>query len=163
MRRFLPFVLVTALAALSVAAQQQTDALPADGGDIQITPIMHSSVQLQYAGKVIQVDPVAKFDNVEIPLLGKFDALKPADLILVTDIHPENLDTDEIAKLRKPGAPVVVPAAVAAQGGAKISAPTVMANGGEKGGRGGQHRSRADVQPYTRAETGRAVPSEGSR
>jgi L-ascorbate metabolism protein UlaG (beta-lactamase superfamily) len=132
MKRFLPFVLVSALAAVSVAAQQQSDALAADGGDIQITPIMHSSVQLQYAGKVIQVDPVAKYDNVELPLLGKFDALKPADLILVTDIHPENLDSDEIVKLRKPGAPVVMPAAVATQAGAKISAPTVMANGDKK-------------------------------
>src|ERR1700674_2918570 len=132
MKKLIALVFVTALAAVSVAAKQQTDALPADGGDIQITPIMHSSVQLEYAGKVIQVDPVAKYDNVELPLLGKFNALKPADLILVTDIHAENLDTDEIAKLRKPGAAVVIPAAVATQAGAKISAPTVMANGDMK-------------------------------
>jgi L-ascorbate metabolism protein UlaG (beta-lactamase superfamily) len=132
MKKLLALVFVTALAVVSAAAKQQTDSLPADGGDIQITPIMHSSVQLEYAGKVIQVDPVAKFDDVELPLLGKFNAMKPADLILVTDIHPENLDTDEIAKLRKPGAPVVVPAAVATQAGAKISAPTVMANGDVK-------------------------------
>jgi L-ascorbate metabolism protein UlaG (beta-lactamase superfamily) len=130
MKKFLALVFMTALAAVSVAAKQQTDALPADGGDIQITPIMHSSVQLEYAGKVIQVDPVAKYDGVELPLLGKFNALKPADVILVTDIHPENLDTDEIAKLRKPGTAVVIPAAVATQAGGKISAPTtVMANG----------------------------------
>jgi hypothetical protein len=31
----------------------------------------------------------------------------------VTDIHPDNLDPDEIAKIRKPGAPVVMPAAAA--------------------------------------------------
>jgi L-ascorbate metabolism protein UlaG (beta-lactamase superfamily) len=129
MKKFLALVFMIALAAGSAAAKQQTDAFPADGGDIQITPIMHSSVQLEYSGKVIQVDPVAKYDNVELPLLGKFEALKPADLILVTDIHPENLDIDEITKLRKPGAAVVVPVAVAMQAGAKLSAPTVMANG----------------------------------
>jgi len=133
MKKFLVLVFLTALAAAGASARQQTDLLPADGGDIQITPIMHSSVQLQYAGKVIQVDPVSKYDNVDLPLLGKFDALKPADLILVTDIHPENLDIDEIVKIRKPGAPVVMPSAVAEQAGAKISAPvTLMANGDMK-------------------------------
>ncbi len=128
----LTLLFLVALAA-GVLAANQTDSLPASGGDIQITPIMHSSVQLEYGGKVIQVDPVAKYDDVELPLLGKFDALKPADLILITDIHPENLDLAEITKLRKSGAPVVMPAAVATQAGAKIPAPTVtMANGDTK-------------------------------
>ena len=132
MRMFLAVVFLTALVVTGFAAAQG-DALPADGGTIQITPIMHASVQIEFAGKVIQVDPVGKYDNVEIPFVGKFDALKPADLILVSDIHPENLDTDEIAKLRKPGAPVVMPAAVATQAGAKIAGPTtIMANGESK-------------------------------
>jgi L-ascorbate metabolism protein UlaG (beta-lactamase superfamily) len=117
----------------AVGAADQTDKLAASGGDIQITPIMHSSVQLEYAGKVIQIDPVSKYDDVELPLLGKFDALKPADLILITDIHPENLDVAEVTKLRKAGAPVVMPAAAATQAGTKIAAPTVvMANGDTK-------------------------------
>ena len=49
------------------------DAIPADGGAIQATPVMRSSVQIEYGGKVIQVDPVGKYDNVEIPFVGKFD------------------------------------------------------------------------------------------
>ena len=131
-RMFLAVVFVIAIAATLVAANQ-TDTLPASGGEIQITPIMHSSVQVEYAGKVIQVDPVAAYDNVDLPLLGKFDALKQADLILVTDIHPENLDTAEITKLRKPAVPVVMPAAASTQAGTKIPAPTVvMANGDTK-------------------------------
>jgi L-ascorbate metabolism protein UlaG (beta-lactamase superfamily) len=131
-RAFLALVFVAALAAAVVAADQ-SDKLSASGGDIQMTPILHSSVQLEYAGKVIQIDPVAKYDDVELPLLGKFDALKPADLILVTDIHPENLDIAEITKLRKSGAPVVMPAAAATQAATKIAAPTVvMANGDTK-------------------------------
>jgi L-ascorbate metabolism protein UlaG (beta-lactamase superfamily) len=131
-RVLLSLAIVIGLAAAVVSANQ-ADTLPASGGDIQITPIMHSSVQLEYAGKVIQVDPVAAYDNVELPLLGKFDALKPADLILVTDIHPENLDPAEIAKLRKPGASVVMPMAAAREAGAKVAAPTiVLANGESK-------------------------------
>ena len=133
MNRFLVLLFATVLAAFGAAAQQQeqTDSLSAEGGDIQITPVMHSSVQLEYAGKVIQVDPVAKFDNVELPLLGKLSALKSADLILITDIHPENLDVDEIVKLRKPGAAVIVPQAVAMQVGGKLTPPPVVLNNGD--------------------------------
>ena len=132
MRLVVTIVLAIGLAA-AVMAADQTDKLPASGGDITIAPIMHSSVQIEYAGKVIQVDPVAKYDDVELPLLGKFDALKPADLILITDIHPENLDVAEVSKLRKSGATVVMPAAVATEAGTKIAAPTVvMANGDTK-------------------------------
>jgi len=131
-RLVVTIVLAIGLAA-AVMAADQTDKLPASGGDITIAPIMHSSVQIEYAGKVIQVDPVAKYDDVELPLLGKFDALKPADLILITDIHPENLDVAEVSKLRKSGATVVMPAAVATEAGTKIAAPTVvMANGDTK-------------------------------
>lgn len=129
-RALLALVFVIGLAAALVAANP-IDTLPASGGDIQIIPIMHSSVQIEYAGKVIQVDPVTAYDNVELPLLGKFDALKPADLILITDIHPENLDVAEITKVRKPGAPVVMPMAVASEAGAKIPAPTIVLANGE--------------------------------
>jgi L-ascorbate metabolism protein UlaG (beta-lactamase superfamily) len=131
MRMFLAAVIVT-LAAVAVAADS-ADTIPAEGGGIQVTPIMRSSVQIEYAGKVIQVDPVAKYDNVDIQFVGKFEALKPADLILVSDIHPDNFDADEIGKIRKPGAPVVMTAAVATLAGAKIPTPTtIMANGDMK-------------------------------
>jgi L-ascorbate metabolism protein UlaG (beta-lactamase superfamily) len=121
MRRFLTSASATALISVSIAAGQ-SDTLPATGGDIQITPIMRASVQVEFAGKVIQVDPVAKNEPTQ-----------QADLILVTDIHADNLDPDEIAKIRKPGAPVVMPAAAATGTGAKIPAPTtVLANGEAK-------------------------------
>ena len=127
---FLTLALVAALAAAALAADS-SDAIPAEGGAIQVTPIMRTSVQIEYGGKIIQIDPLSKYDNVDIPYVGKFDALKPADLILVSDIHPGNLDLDkeEIAKLRKPGAPVVMPMAVATIVGAKVPMPTIMANG----------------------------------
>jgi L-ascorbate metabolism protein UlaG (beta-lactamase superfamily) len=119
MRTFLTSACATALAAASIAAGQ-SDTLPATGGDIQITPIMRASVQIEFAGKVIQVDPI-----------GKTEPTQRADLILVTDIHPDNLDPDEIAKIRKPGAPVVMPAAAAAEAGARIPAPTIVIANGE--------------------------------
>jgi L-ascorbate metabolism protein UlaG (beta-lactamase superfamily) len=68
--------------------------------DIEITPLVHSSVQIEYAGKVIQVDPWSRAD------LSK---AKKADLILITDDPVHHLDPKAIAQLRKPGAPIVIP------------------------------------------------------
>jgi L-ascorbate metabolism protein UlaG (beta-lactamase superfamily)/quercetin dioxygenase-like cupin family protein len=70
--------------------------------DIVVTPLLHASVQLEYGGKVIQVDPWSQADLTRA---------KPADLILVTDDPVHHLDPKAIGHLRKPGAPVVVPAA----------------------------------------------------
>jgi L-ascorbate metabolism protein UlaG (beta-lactamase superfamily) len=88
-------------------------------GDIRITPITHASFQLEYGGKVIHVDPTSP---------GDYGKAAQADLILITDIHPDHLDPAAIARVRKPGAPVVAPAAAAD----KIESPTVIANGETK-------------------------------
>ena len=118
MRLFLGLILATAIAVVVAA---QTDTIPATGGDIQITPMMRMSVQIEHAGIVIQVDPTAESLDSQA---------KPADLILVTDIHPDNYDPDQIAKLRNAGALVVMPEAVATLAAGEIATPTrVVANG----------------------------------
>jgi L-ascorbate metabolism protein UlaG (beta-lactamase superfamily) len=115
-------VLSLSIALLPVAVSAQS-VVPAAGGNITITPIQHAGVQVEYGGKVIQVDPAQ----------GDFSKAKPGDLVLVTDIHGDHLNTDLIAKVRKPGAPVVMPAAVQKQAGDKIPAPIeVLANGQTK-------------------------------
>lgn len=96
-------IVVTSLAASMTAAG---DRFPAAGGDIVITPIVHASVQLEYAGKVILVDPWS---------FGGLPGAKPADLILISDDVGHHLDAKAIQKLRKPGAPVVMPATGKAQ------------------------------------------------
>src|SRR5437763_3224986 len=116
------YMLTLSVALLPVAGQAQS-VVPATGGNITITPVQHASVQVEYGGKVIQVDPAQ----------GDFTKAKPADLVLVTDIHGDHLNPDLIAKVRKPGAPVVMPAAVQQEAGAKIPAPgEVLANGQTK-------------------------------
>ena len=96
------FIATTALlmSVISLSAQS-SDRIAADGGDIVITPIIHSSVQVEHAGKVIQVDPWSA---------GDLSEAKPADLILVTDDPGHHLDPAAITLLRKPGAPVVLTA-----------------------------------------------------
>jgi L-ascorbate metabolism protein UlaG (beta-lactamase superfamily) len=109
--------LLTVAAACTLAAGlHAADRIPAAGGDIEITPILHASVQIEHAGTVIQVDPWSA---------GDLAHAKAADLILVTDDPIHHLDPKAIAQLRKPGAPVVMPAI----GKAKIPDGIVLANG----------------------------------
>ena len=90
---------------------------PAAAGDgVTITPLLHSSVQLEGDGKVVQVDPWSRAD---------LSRAKPADLILVTDDPTHHLDPKAIAQLRKPGAPVLLPAASQA----KFAEGATIANG----------------------------------
>jgi L-ascorbate metabolism protein UlaG (beta-lactamase superfamily)/quercetin dioxygenase-like cupin family protein len=110
--------------AAAAAAPAVAAAAPAGGAsrppdDIVVTPLLHASVQLEYGGTVIQVDPWSQADLTRA---------KPADLILVTDDPVHHLDPKAIGHLRKPGAPVVVPAASQA----KFTGGTPLANGESK-------------------------------
>ena len=98
--------LLIVLALPVVQAQMPTTTtIQAGGGPIVITALGHASVQLEQGNKVVIVDPVGG--------MADLSKAKRADLILVTDIHQDHLDAAAVAKLRKPGAPVVVPQAVA--------------------------------------------------
>jgi L-ascorbate metabolism protein UlaG (beta-lactamase superfamily)/quercetin dioxygenase-like cupin family protein len=101
----------------AAAAAAQSASRPPE--DIVVTPLLHASVQLEYGGKVIQVDPWSQADLTRA---------KPADLILVTDDPVHHLDPKAIGHLRKLGAPVVVPAASQA----KFTDGTPLANGESK-------------------------------
>ena len=104
------------LMSLVSLSAQSSDRIGAEGGDIVFTPIIHSSVQVEHAGKVIHVDPWSA---------GDLSRAKPADLILVTDDPGHHLDPEAIEQLRKPGAPVVLTAA--AHG--KFPDGSVLSNG----------------------------------
>jgi L-ascorbate metabolism protein UlaG (beta-lactamase superfamily) len=85
-------------------------------GAITITPFVHSHIQLEHAGKVIHIDPWSVSD---------LSTAKPADLILITDDVGHHLDAKAIARVRKPGAAVVI----AANGRTVVPDGIVMANG----------------------------------
>jgi L-ascorbate metabolism protein UlaG (beta-lactamase superfamily) len=92
------------------------DRFPASGGDLVITPLIHSSLQIEHAGKVIQIDPWSR---------AGLDRMKAADLIVITDDVGHHLDGKAIAAVRKAGAPVVI----AANGQKVVPDGIVMANG----------------------------------
>lgn len=88
-------------------------------GGITITTFTHSDIQLEYGGKVIHIDPWSVSD---------LSTAKPADLILITDDVSHHLDPKAIAKLRKPGAPIVI----AANGQKQVPDGIVMKNGDKR-------------------------------
>ena len=85
-------------------------------GDIEITTFIHSSIQLEHGGQVVQIDPWS---------LADLSKAKPADLILITDDPAHHLDVKAIARLRKPGAAIII----ATNGKAKVPEGIVLANG----------------------------------
>ena len=94
-------VVAALLTSSALLSAQSSNRVPAEGGDIVITPILHASVQVEHAGTVVHVDPWS---------VGDLTQAKPADLILVTDDPSHHLDPEAIERLRKPGAPVVLTA-----------------------------------------------------
>ena len=125
----LPLLLV---ALLALSGFSKTDTY----NDVTLTPFTHSHIQLEYRGKVIHVDPWSVSD------LSK---AKPADLVLITDDVGHHLDPKAIARVRKPGAPIVI----AANGRQLVPDGIVMANGTTREVAGVQIEATAayDVKP----------------
>ena len=101
---------------LGAVTLAQTSRPVEEFGAVKITAIRHASLMIEAGGKVIHVDPWSQ---------GNFDGLPKADLILITDIHPDHLDQAAIDKVKKDGTAYIAPAAVAKT----ITAAKVIANG----------------------------------
>ena len=101
--------------------QRTVDTVPTSKGDLRITPINHASLMLEFGGKVIHVDPVGGQG-------ADYTGLPQADLILITDLHPDHMDRGEIDKLKKAGTIVLAPSAVQKT----ITEAQTIANGEKK-------------------------------
>jgi L-ascorbate metabolism protein UlaG (beta-lactamase superfamily) len=88
----------------ALGATMAADTFPAKGGNIEITPMTHAHVQVEFGGKVIHIDPTG---------MSNLKAGKPADLILVTDVHGDHMDPKGIDALKKDSTIYVAPQALA--------------------------------------------------
>lgn len=80
------------------------DTIPATGGNIELTPMAHAHVQVEFGGKVIHIDPSA-----QAPLA----TAKPADIVVITDIHGDHMDPAAIDRVKKASTIYVAPPALA--------------------------------------------------
>lgn len=90
--------------AARVQAAPQSSTIQGSGGPIRITAIFHASTQIEYMGRVIDIDPISA---------GSYR--KKADLILITHTHPDHFDVAAIDRVRAPFAHLVAPLGVIQQ------------------------------------------------
>ena len=111
----LGFSLVFApLAALAAPGPVQT--FTTSAGPVKSTPIYHAAAMIEAGGDRIYIDPAKPADIRGLP---------PGDLILITDIHGDHMDADDIKALSKEGTQIIAPAAVQAT----ITHAQILANG----------------------------------
>ena len=86
---------IACLMALGCQAQQQTDEFTTKSGKkVRFTCIKHASIQINYNGLEIEVDPVGKGMKPETD----YSLFPKADIILVTHEHHDHFDRDAIAQ-----------------------------------------------------------------
>jgi L-ascorbate metabolism protein UlaG (beta-lactamase superfamily) len=107
-------------ATVAAASPRATDHFQTAKGELSVVPLEHASVLFELAGEQIYVDPTAS--AVADPSLPK------ADIVFITDIHPDHLDPAGLDKIRKAGTQIVGPQAVAD----KVHVDVVMHNGDTK-------------------------------
>ncbi len=81
------------------------DVIKTAKGDLMVQPIFHGSLVLTWNNKTIYVDPYNGPDG--------YKTIAPADLVLITDIHGDHMDTATLGKLDLGNAKLIVPLAVA--------------------------------------------------
>lgn len=106
---------------VSEASEIMSASVPAQvfdtsAGPVEITPIYHACAMIHAGGDTIYIDPAHP---------GNISGLRPAGLILITDVHPDHLDMADIAALSDENTEIVAPSAVQAT----VKSAKVLANG----------------------------------
>jgi L-ascorbate metabolism protein UlaG (beta-lactamase superfamily) len=116
------FAALFSMVVLAAYAQSkfQTDVFKTSGGDLKITFIGHGTLLMEFAGKVIHIDPVSMYaDYVSLP---------KADLILVTHEHGDHLDAKAIQAISTANTAIISNAASAKA----LPGAAIMKNGDVK-------------------------------
>lgn len=118
MSMFAIFVLL-AVVASRAQSNRPSQTFDTSSGPVKVTPLYHATMLIEAGGKNIYVDP-AKPAN--------FSGLPKADLILITDIHGDHMDSEAIAAISKSGTQIFAPPAVVAT----VTTAAAISNGETK-------------------------------
>ena len=121
MTRTLRFATATLVALVLSVGLRADERLASSAGEIVLRPLVHATVQIEFGGRSIYIDPWTGADLSNAP---------KSDLIVVTDADAgaHHLDLKALALVRKPGGSVVMPAS----GTTKVPDGVVLANGATK-------------------------------
>ncbi len=100
-------LLACLMLAMTLYAQSETSTqtFSTSAGPVKITPLNHASTLLEAGGKVIYLDPAKP---------AKLEGLPKADLILITDIHPDHMDPASLSVVAQPATEILASPAVVA-------------------------------------------------
>jgi L-ascorbate metabolism protein UlaG (beta-lactamase superfamily) len=101
----LPLVMALFSATLFAQGNLETDTISTSRGDLRITFIGHGTLMFEFDGKVIHVDPAARYAD--------YSALPKADLVLVTHEHGDHFDPKTIDRISRPDTRLVLSPACA--------------------------------------------------
>ncbi len=87
-----------------MAQKNNTDEIKTSNGNLTINPVTHASLVLKWNNKTIYIDPTGSAE-----MYKSYDA---PDIILITDIHGDHMDTKAIEALNTKNAIVIAPQAV---------------------------------------------------
>jgi len=116
-------MVVSFLFALAAVSSAQTQTFPTSAGPVKITPLYHASTLIEAGGKTIYVDPAKP---------AKLDGLPKADLILISHIHDDHMDSDLIKQISKADTEILAPSSVAQT----VTTAKVTSNGETKNWQG---------------------------
>ena len=91
--------------------------------DLKIIPITHATAVLEYKGLTIYIDPTGGAEA--------FKNQKEADLVLITDIHGDHMNSKTLDSLDLSKASIIVPAAVAEKLPKSYTEQLITLNNGE--------------------------------
>jgi L-ascorbate metabolism protein UlaG (beta-lactamase superfamily) len=99
------------------------DIIPANGGDIKITPILHGSLVIEYDGLVFYVDPYGGATS--------FEGQPSPNYVLITDIHGDHYNPETLGVIDLENALLIVPQAVKDKLTTEQQEKTLVLNNGD--------------------------------
>ena len=98
MRKLLLFIAAVMTFVCCQAAQKVDEFTTKNGKKVTITCIKHASMQINYNGTLIQVDPV----GFGVPPTTDYNQFPKANIILITHEHKDHFDREAITCVRTP-------------------------------------------------------------
>jgi L-ascorbate metabolism protein UlaG (beta-lactamase superfamily) len=120
MKRFFTLCIGCIAMASALAQRPAADELKTSKGSLMIQPVLHAALVLTWDNKTIYVDPYGGEKA--------YKGLAAPDLILITDIHPDHLDTATLNVIETAKAKFIVPQAVADKLPAKFKNKLIVLN-----------------------------------
>ncbi len=122
MIRIISIFVFASITAPSFAQLVPPDNIQTSKGTLTIQPVFHGSLVLSWNNKTIYIDPYGG--------IKRYKDLKTADLILITDIHGDHMDTSTLNNINTTNSKLIVPQEVFNRLPEKLKAKSVVLNNG---------------------------------